>query len=151
VFAGIAVTDWATSRGLGRRKAAGVAAGLVVGGGLLGGFASLLVAVGAGDEDASRPREVTREPTVSDQRGRIALVSAAARQTGYAHVDLVTCERGEDALCVVTYTGPACQLWAVENVNGDDTARALGKPDDGGHGTYDEERDTIGCFFDLSP
>jgi hypothetical protein len=151
VFAGIASADWARARSRGRPRAVGTAVGVGVGAALIVGWASLMVALGEGEEDAGRKPVATAQPAVSDQRGRIAVVSLAARRTKYAHVDLVMCSRGPESLCVVTYAGPACQRWTVENVNGVDKARRLGEPEDGGHGTYSEEHDSIGCFFDLAP
>jgi biotin transporter BioY len=148
VFAGIATAEWARGRGRQRPKAVGIAVGIGAGVGLIVGWASLMVALGAEGEDAARKPVA---PAVSDQRGRIALVSAAARRTKYAHVDLVVCGRDTESLCVVTYAGPACQLWTVENVNGVDSTRPLGQPEDGAHGTYNEESDSTGCFFDLAP
>jgi hypothetical protein len=150
VFVGIATADWARGQGRERPKAVGIAVGVGVGAGLIVGWASLMVALGAG-EDAGRKPVATAPPVASDQRGRIVLVSAAAWRTKYAHVDIVMCNKGSESLCVVTYAGPACQRWTVENVNGIDKARPLGEPEDGGHGTYSEERDSIGCFVDLAP
>jgi hypothetical protein len=148
VFVGFAAVSWAKDHNREHPKAVGAAVGVAAGAVAIIGFSVLLAALGGGKRDEDTAKGPVK-PAVTVRNGRIAVVSAAAQQTKHAPVDFVMCDAGSDSTCVVTYAGPACQTWIVENVDGVDKARAIDDPADGCRGTYDEGRDSIGYWFDL--
>jgi hypothetical protein len=71
----------------------------------------------------------------------VALVGAAARESGSGEVLSVLCDTkkpkaGDVASCAVTFEGPRCQYWFVGSVDGKDRAEASGELYKS-RGTYD--------------
>lgn len=111
---------------------------------------AVIIAAFSGEE-AGSGREVERRPPIGNQSERTSLVTQALlrRRTKFGPAIWVRCEKSGNGYCAVTYDAPACQWWVVENVNGVDRARPFDKPSEGGHGTYDEESDSIGCSWEI--
>jgi hypothetical protein len=149
VFAGAAASEWGKKLGVKRPKALGLAVGPIVALGLLVLAATILYTF-QGDrlKEESKP-QVEAKPAVGDRRERVALVTqAAGGNRRYGPVVEVQCDRDREGLCVVTYLAPACQLWEVVNVDGQDRARPLGgAPIADARGVLDDgpERYGIGC------
>jgi hypothetical protein len=148
-LAGTAAAEWGKERGRKRPNALGFTVGAIVAVGLLVLVATILVTF-QGDrlEEESKP-QVEAKPAVGSRREREALVTqAAGRNRRYGPVVDVRCERDGEGWCVVTYQAPACQLWEVVNVDGQDRARPLGgAPSEGSRGTLVDTptRYRIGC------
>jgi hypothetical protein len=146
--AGAAATQWGKDRGSRHPNALGFTVGPIVTVTLLVLVAVILAAFWG--EDLNEP-QVERTPAVSDQAGRISLVTQATldRGTRYGPAISIVCVKSDEGWCMVTYEAPACQLWVVENVDGVDKASPVDKTSEGGQGTYDEARDSVGCRWDV--
>jgi len=142
--AGAAATQWGKDRGSRHPNALGFTVGPIVTVTLLVLVAIIIAAFWGEDLTTSH---VETKPAISDQAARVSLVTQATldRRTRYGPAISIVCVKSDEGWCTVTYDAPACQLWVVENVDGVDTASPVDKPSEGGQGTYDEARDSVGC------
>jgi hypothetical protein len=118
-------------------------------------LAALLAASGLDSDTATTTSQTSTqqlEPATSSRSDRVSLVMAAAqrKRATMGPVVWVECSKSTN-FCAVAFEPPACQLWIVENVDGVDTPKPIGLAIEGGNGTYDEARDSVGCHTSASP
>jgi hypothetical protein len=118
--------------------------------GLIGLVATLLGIAVANLETTVENEQPAAAIARADPKTHASAVATAAWQRQHRRVVRVSCTRIRTPECAVTYAGPACEIWLVEDtsagVNAIAESSQLWR---GAHATYDKASDSVGCFQPL--